>query len=61
MLAQPHESAIISTPLTTVVDTGQNATLTLKGCRCRNGAKCNKIEVKNCNEYRSGCPCFRFH
>ena len=59
MLAQPRESAIISRPLTTIVNTGRNATSTLKECRCGNGAKCNKIEVKNCSKYRSGCPCFR--
>ena len=59
MLAQPRESAITSTPFTTIVNTSQDTASTMKGCCCGNGAKRNKIEVKNCNEYRSGCPCFR--
>ena len=42
MLAQPREPAITSTSLTTIVDTGQDATSTLKGCRCGNGAKHSK-------------------
>ena len=43
MLAQPREPAITSTSLTTVVDTGQDATSTLKGCRWGNSAKRKKI------------------
>ena len=48
MLEQSRETAITSTPLITIVNTGRDATSTLKGCRCGNGVKRNKIEVKNC-------------
>ena len=48
MLEQSRETAITSTPLITIVNTGRDATSTLKGCCCGNGVKRNKIEVKNC-------------
>ena len=48
----------ISTTLATVIDACQDATSNFKGCCCENGGKRNKIELKNCNEYRSGCLYF---
>ena len=48
MLEQSRETAITSTPLITIVNTGRDAASTLKGCRYGNGVKRNKIEVKNC-------------
>ena len=58
MLAQPCESAIKTTPLSTIINTSRDTTSTLKGCHCGNGVKRNKTEAKNCKECRSGCPCF---
>ena len=45
MLAQPRESAITSTPLTTIVNTSQDTTSTMKGCRCGNGAFLTKTQL----------------
>lgn len=59
LLATRTSTAITSTSLNIDIDNDKDATTILKICRSGSDAKGSKTALKNCNEHRCDCSCFR--